>query len=128
MKRIDILYREAYDSQILQNESMVIAVYQDIKFSFFYYSAQPSKSLKFESFREGCFMISNWMQVPLRPFVTISLRKINVNNLSEYDVPFSAQQYTHGSSKIYLFKYKSFDSSNPPESPQILDIYSVMLL
>ena len=27
--------REAYDFQILQNETMVIAVYQDIKFSFF---------------------------------------------------------------------------------------------
>ena len=29
---------------------------------------------------------------------------------------------------ISLFKYKSFDQSDPPESPQILDIYSVVVL
>ena len=36
--------------------------------------------------------------------------------------------YTHGSCYISLFKHKSFDQSDPPESPQILDIYSVVLL
>ena len=44
--------------------------------------------------------------------VTISLRKINQNNFNEgdgYGVPFSEQQYTHGSCYIFLFKYKSFD-------------------
>ena len=29
---------------------------------------------------------------------------------------------------ISLFKYKSFDQSDPPESPQILDIHSVVVL
>ena len=29
---------------------------------------------------------------------------------------------------ISLFKCKSFDQSDPPESPQILDIYSVVEL
>ena len=64
-------------------------------------------------------------------FVTVSLRKINQDNFNEqdgYDVPFSEQQYTHGSCYIFLFKYKSFDQSDPPESPQILDIYSVVAL
>ena len=63
-------------------------------------------------------------------FVTISLRKINQDNLNErddYSVPFSEQQYTHGF-YISLFKYKSFDQSDPPGSPQILDIYSVVEL
>ena len=62
----------------------------------------------------------------LRFFVTISLRKINEDDLNkrdDYGVPFSEQQYTHGSSCcIYLFKWKSFDQSDPPEWPQILDI------
>ena len=67
----------------------------------------------------------------LRLFVTVSLRKIHEDNLNErdnYGVPFSEQQYTHGSCKISLFKYKSSDRSDPPESPQILDIYSIVVL
>ena len=35
MKRTDFLSQEDYDFQILQNETIVITVYQDIKFSFF---------------------------------------------------------------------------------------------
>ena len=34
----------------------------------------------------------------------------------------------HMPCKISLFKYKSSDRSDPPESPQILDIYSVVVL
>ena len=67
----------------------------------------------------------------LRLFVTIILHKINEDNLNErnnYGVPFSEQQYMYGSSYISLFKYKFFDQSDPPESPQILDIYSVVVL
>ena len=50
---------------------------------------------------------------------------MNEDNLNERDdccVPFSDQQYRHGSYYISLFKYKSFDQSGPPESPQILNI------
>ena len=64
-------------------------------------------------------------------FVTISLRKINQDNFNErdgYGVSFSEQQYTHGSCYIFLFKYKSFDQSDPPESPRILDIYLVVVI
>ena len=67
----------------------------------------------------------------LRLFDTISLRKINEDDLNEQDdyvVPFSEQRYTHGSCYISLFKCKSFDQSDPPEWPQILDIYSVVVL
>ena len=67
----------------------------------------------------------------LEIFLTISLRKINEDDLNERDdhgVPFSKQQYTHGSCHISLFKCKSFDQSDPPEWPQILDIYSVVVL
>ena len=67
----------------------------------------------------------------LETFVTISLRKINEDDLNEqddYGVPFSEQQCTHGSCNIYLFKCKSFDQSDPPEWPQILDIHSVVVL
>ena len=54
----------------------------------------------------------------LETFVTISLRKINdddLNKQDDYGVPFSEQQYTHGSCYISLFKCKSFDQSDPPE-------------
>ena len=67
----------------------------------------------------------------LRLFLTISLQKINENNLNErddYGVPFPDEQYRHGSSYISSFKYKSFDQFDTLESPQILDIYSVVVL
>ena len=65
----------------------------------------------------------------LRRFVTISLRKINEDDLNErddYGVLFSEQQYLHGFCYISLFKCKSFDQSDP-EWPQVLDIYSVVV-
>ena len=58
----------------------------------------------------------------LRLFVIISLRKTNEDSLHEqddYGVPFSEQQYTHGSCYISWFKYEFFDQSDPPESPQM---------
>ena len=67
----------------------------------------------------------------LRLFITISFTKDEIDNISQlddYDVPFSEQQYTHGSCYISLFKFKSFDRYNPPELPQISDIYSVVVL
>ena len=67
----------------------------------------------------------------LRLFLTISLWKIDEDDFIErddYGVPFSEQQYTHGSCHIFLFKCKSFDQSDPPEWSQILDIYSVVEL
>ena len=68
----------------------------------------------------------------LRLFLTICLQQINEDNLNErddyYSVPFSDQQYRQGSYYISLFKYKSFDQSDPPESPRILDIDSVVVL
>ena len=42
------------------------------------------------------------------------------------DATFCEQRYTHGSCYISFFKFKSFDQFNPPELPQILDIYSVV--
>ena len=50
-------------------------------------------------------------------FVSISLRKINQDNLNKQDCygePFSEQQYAHGSYYISLFTYKSFGQSDPP--------------
>ena len=67
----------------------------------------------------------------LKLFVTRSLRNINEDDLNQrddYGVPFSEQQYTHGSCYISLFKWKFFDQFDPPEWPQILDIYSVVVL
>ena len=71
------------------------------------------------------------LKSPSWDFCYHNLRKINEDDLNEqhdYDVPFSEQQYTHGACNISLFKCKSFDQSDPPEWPQILDIYSVMVL
>ena len=56
----------------------------------------------------------------LRLFVTISLRKVNEDDLNErdnYGMPFYEQQYTHGSCYISLFKCKFFDQSDPPPPP-----------
>ena len=53
----------------------------------------------------------------LETFCHHKLRKINKDDLNERDdsgVPFSEQQYTHGSSYISLFECKSFDQSDPP--------------
>ena len=66
----------------------------------------------------------------LRLVVTISLYKINEGSLNErddYDVPFSKQQYPNVSFISLCSKYKSFDKSDPPESPQILDISSAVV-
>ena len=67
----------------------------------------------------------------LETFGHHSLGKINEDDLNEWDdygVPFSEQQYTHRSCSISLFKCKYFGQSNPPGWPQILDIYSVVVL
>ena len=52
----------------------------------------------------------------------------NISQLDDYDAPFCEQQYTNGSCYISLFEFKSFDQFNPPKLPQILDIYSVVVL
>ena len=60
-----------------------------------------------------------------------SFGKINEDDLDKWDdngVPFSEQQYTHRPCYISLFKCKYFDQSDPPRWPQILDIYSVVVL
>ena len=56
------------------------------------------------------------------------MKKDNISQLDDYDEPFCEQQYTQGSCYISLFKFKSFDQFNPPELPEILDIYSVVAL
>ena len=49
--------------------------------------SQPSKCLKFKSFREGCLVMSNGMHLiisdALETFLTISLQKINEDKLNE---------------------------------------------
>ena len=51
----------------------------------------------------------------------------NLNERDDYGVPLSHHQYRHGSCYISLFKYKSLGQSDPPESPPILAIYSVVV-
>ena len=52
----------------------------------------------------------------------------NISQSDDYDVPICEKQYTHEPCCISLFKFKSFDHFNPPKPPQILDIYSVVVL
>ena len=56
------------------------------------------------------------------------MKEDDISQLGDYDAKFCEQQYTHGPCYISLFKFKSFDQFNPPELPQILDIYSVVAL
>ena len=64
----------------------------------------------------------------LSPLILQKMKENNISQLGDYDEPFCEQQYTDGSCYISLFKFKSFDQFNPPELPQILDIYSVVAL
>ena len=41
------------------------------------------------------------------------MKEDNISQSGDYDAPFCEQQYTHGSSCIALFKFKSFDQFNP---------------
>ena len=53
----------------------------------------------------------------LRLVVNISLRNVNEDDLNErddYGVPFSEQQYTHGSCYTSLLKCKYFNQFDPP--------------
>ena len=53
---------------------------------------------------------------PLRLFVTISFTKANAddfNQLDDYVAPLCERSKIHGSCSIILFKFKSFDQSNP---------------
>ena len=64
----------------------------------------------------------------LSPSVLQKMKEDNISQLDDHDAPFCEKQYTHGSCYIFLFKFRSFDQFNPPELPQILDIYSVVVL
>ena len=55
----------------------------------------------------------------LRLSITINFTKMkedNIGQLGDYDVPFCDQQYTHGYYCISLFKFKSFDQFNTPQT------------
>ena len=60
------------------------------------------------------------MQVKLfRLSITINFTKMkedNISQLGDYDGPFCEQQYSHGSCYISLFKFKSFDEFNTPQT------------
>ena len=56
------------------------------------------------------------------------MKEDNISQSGDYDVSFCAQQNTHGSCCISLFKFKLSDQLIPPKLPQILDIYSVVAL
>ena len=44
------------------------------------------------------------------------MKEDNISQLGAYDAPFCEQQYTHGSFDISLFKFKSFDLFNTPQT------------
>ena len=44
------------------------------------------------------------------------MKEDNISQLGDYDVPFCEQQYRHGSCYISLFKFKSFDQFNIPQT------------
>ena len=95
--------------------------------------SQPSKCLKFMTFREGYFVIRNWMQVLkwnswdfLSPLILQKMKEDNISQLDDYEATFCEEQYAHGSCYISLSKFKSFEQFNTPKLSQILDIYSVV--
>ena len=54
----------------------------------------------------------------------VKLLSPTLNERDDYGIPFSKQQYMHGS----CLNTKSFDQSGAHESPQVLDIHSVVVL
>ena len=85
--------------------------------------SQPSKCLKFMTFREQCFVLHveyRYLSEALETFyhylmsVLQKMKYDNISQLDDYDGPFCEQQYKHGSYYISLFKFKSFDQFNPP--------------
>ena len=56
------------------------------------------------------------------------MKEDHFSQLADYDASFCEQQCTNGSCYFPLFKFKSFDQFNLPELPQILGIYSVVVL
>ena len=75
------------------------------------------------TFREGCFIIRNWMQVLkwrswdfLSPLILQKMKEDNISQLGDYDVSFCVQQYTHGSCYISSSNFKSFDQFNTPQT------------
>ena len=44
------------------------------------------------------------------------MKEDNISQLDDYDVSFYEQQYTHGSCYISLFKFKSFDQFDTPQT------------
>ena len=64
-----------------------------------YIVSQPSKCLKFMTFREGCFVILNWMRALkwsswdfLSPLILQKMKEDNIGELGDYDAPFCEQQ------------------------------------
>ena len=43
-------------------------------------------------------------------------KRRDTSQLDDYDAPFCEQQYTHGSCYISLFKFKSSDQFNTPQT------------
>ena len=44
------------------------------------------------------------------------MKEDNISELDDYDASFCEQQYTHGYCYISLFKLKSFDQFNTPQT------------
>ena len=44
------------------------------------------------------------------------MKEDNISQLGNYDAPFCEQEFTHGSCCISLFKFKSFDQFNTPQT------------
>ena len=49
----------------------------------------------------------------LSPLVLQNMNVDNFNDIDDYGAPLCEQQYTHGPCYISLFKFKSFDQSDP---------------
>ena len=58
---------------------------------------------------------SSWDFLP--PLILQKIKEDNqVSQLGDYDAPFCEQQYKHDSCYISLFKFKSFDQFNIPQT------------
>ena len=85
--------------------------------------SQPSKCLKFMTFREGYFVIRNWMQVLkwsssdfLSPLILQKMKEENTSQLGNYDAPF-CEQTIHAWVLLYLFvKIQIIWSVNTPQT------------
>ena len=67
------------------------------------------------SYAIECKYLSEALETFYHQLILQKMKEDNISQLGDYNAP-SCEQYTHGSCYISLFKFKSFDQFNTPQT------------